>query len=64
MNVTFGLMPPLTKEEATIQYVTKSGKKKRTKLRGKDRKKAYTDRARRDLAEWLSPSNNDETKCA
>tara|TARA_B100000282_G_scaffold129606_1_gene92840 strand:+ start:361 stop:1806 length:1446 start_codon:yes stop_codon:yes gene_type:complete len=64
MNVTFGLMPPLTKEEATIQYVTKSGKKKRTKLRGKDRKKAYTDRARRDLAEWLSSPTNDETKCA
>ncbi len=53
MNITFGLMPPLTKDEATIKYVDKKGKTKRAKLRGKDRKKAYTDRARRDLTIWF-----------
>lgn len=58
MNINFGLFPPLTKEEATIQYETKSGKKKRAKLRGKDRKKAYTDRARKALDEWLNLRKN------
>ena len=37
MNVSFGLMPPL----------------EGPKSRKADRKKLYTDRARRKLAEWL-----------
>ncbi len=53
MNVNFGLFAPLTKDEATIPYTTKNGKIKRAKLRGKDRKKAYTDRARAALIAWL-----------
>ena len=57
MNVTFGLMPPLSKEEATVQYETKAGKKKRAKLRGKDRKRAYTVRAKNDLRLWLDQVN-------
>jgi methylenetetrahydrofolate--tRNA-(uracil-5-)-methyltransferase len=53
MNITFGLFPPLSKDEATIEYENAKGKTKRAKLRGKDRKKAYTDRARIALNEWL-----------
>lgn len=45
MNVNFGLFPP---PELTI---LPNGKKK--KLRGKDRKKAMSDRARQDLEKWL-----------
>ena len=54
MNINFGLFPPLTKSEATREYESKSGKKKRAKLKGKDRKKAYTDRAFSDLQNWLN----------
>jgi methylenetetrahydrofolate--tRNA-(uracil-5-)-methyltransferase len=54
MNVNFGLFPPLEKEEATQEYVNKHGKTKRIKLKGTDRKKAYTSRALRDQAEWLA----------
>jgi len=54
MNITFGLFPPLTKEEATQEYVNKKGKTKRAKLRGKDRKKAYTTRALIALEGWLA----------
>ena len=49
MNVNFGLMPPPGED---MQHAPQpNGKRK--KLKGKDRKKAYTDRARRDLALWL-----------
>ncbi|MCB1532575.1 MAG: methylenetetrahydrofolate--tRNA-(uracil(54)-C(5))-methyltransferase (FADH(2)-oxidizing) TrmFO [Alphaproteobacteria bacterium] len=53
MNINFGLFPPLTKEEATVEYINKQGKTKRAKLKGQDRKKAYTSRALRDLEGWL-----------
>ncbi len=61
MNINFGLFPPLTKDEATIVYKNKSGKNKRAKLRGKDRKKAYTNRARTALTNWL---NTDQGQAA
>ena len=53
MNVNFGLFPELSRDEATVQYEAKNGKMKRAKLRGKDRKKAYTDRARAAMRDWL-----------
>lgn len=53
MNVNFGLFPTLSKEEATVQYENKAGKTKRAKLKGKDRKKAYTSRAMNDLKAWI-----------
>lgn len=53
MNVNFGLFPDLSRDEATVQYEAKNGKIKRAKLRGKDRKKAYTTRARAAMEEWL-----------
>ncbi|MCB1652116.1 MAG: methylenetetrahydrofolate--tRNA-(uracil(54)-C(5))-methyltransferase (FADH(2)-oxidizing) TrmFO [Alphaproteobacteria bacterium] len=53
MNINFGLFPPLSKDEATVRYETKSGKSKRAKLRGKDRKRAYTLRAAQDFDEWM-----------
>jgi len=53
MNVNFGLFPTLTKEEATVKYVNKKGKTKRSKLRGKDRKRVYTTRALNALDAWL-----------
>ena len=59
MNINFGLFPPLSKEKATQEYINKSGKTKRAKLKGKDRKKAYTSRAIKALNEWL-----EETKCS
>ena len=43
MNVNFGLFPPLTG--------VKGGRRNR-----KDRYKAYTDRAKRDFADWLAPA--------
>ena len=46
MNVNFGLFPAV---EPTI---TVNGKRK--KIKGKDRKKAYTDRAKSDFAAWLN----------
>jgi len=48
MNVNFGLFPP---PENPFKIMPNG---KRKKLKGKDRKKAYTDRARVDLQEWLS----------
>lgn len=54
MNINFGLFPPLTKDEATEPYTTKDGKTKRRKLKGKDRKKAYSTRALSALHEWLN----------
>ena len=53
MNINFGLFPPLTRDEATTEYQNKAGKTKRAKLRGKDRKKAYTTRAMNDLKSWI-----------
>ena len=53
MNINFGLFPPLSKEEATVEYTNKKGKTKRAKLKGKDRKKAYTSRALNDLDNWI-----------
>ena len=48
MNVNFGLFPP---PENPFQIMPNG---KRKKLKGKDRKKAYTDRARADLKEWIN----------
>lgn len=53
MNINFGLFPPLTKDEATAEYTNKAGKTKRAKLKGMDRKKAYTARAMQDLENWI-----------
>ncbi len=53
MNINFGLFPPLSKDEATVKYINKAGKTKRSKLRGKDRKKAYTDRAKTAFDSWI-----------
>lgn len=49
MNVNFGLMPEPSKE--MLFTIQPNGKRK--KLKGKDRKKAYTDRARQDFQEWI-----------
>jgi len=49
MNVNFGLMPLPDKD--MLAPVQPNGK--RRKLKGKDRKKAYADRARADLETWL-----------
>jgi methylenetetrahydrofolate--tRNA-(uracil-5-)-methyltransferase len=48
MNVNFGLMPE--PDEDMLMPVSPNGKRRR--LKGKDRKKAYTDRARRDFEVW------------
>lgn len=53
MNINFGLFPPLTKEQATQEYVNKAGKTKLAKRKGKDRKKAYSIRALDALSTWL-----------
>lgn len=45
MNVNFGLFPPLDENDATND--------KGRRLKGKDRKLAMSDRARRDLTAWL-----------
>lgn len=52
MNVNFGLFPPLSKDESTVKYTAKNGKTKRRKLRGADRKAAYTSRAMAAFDEW------------
>ncbi len=57
MNISFGLFPPLTKEEATFEYTNRNGNIKRAKRRGKERKKMYTTRALRDLEEWIKTLN-------
>jgi len=49
MNVNFGLMP--MPSEDMLFPIQPNGKRK--KLKGKDRKKAYSIRARADLDEWL-----------
>ena len=51
MNINFGLFPP-PENPFTIMP---NGK--RRKLKGKDRKKAYTDRAKKDLQTWLSDND-------
>ncbi|MCW9001651.1 MAG: methylenetetrahydrofolate--tRNA-(uracil(54)-C(5))-methyltransferase (FADH(2)-oxidizing) TrmFO, partial [Rhodospirillales bacterium] len=51
MNVNFGLFPPPPAPEP------ENGRKAR-KLRGKDRKKAYTTRALEDLGGWLAQPQN------
>ena len=45
MNVNFGLFPPFEGDEGLNE--------KGRRLKGKDRKKAMSDRARRDLSSWL-----------
>lgn len=50
MNVNFGLFPPLTDDEKF--EILPNGKRK--KLKGKDKKKAYSTRALKALDEWLS----------
>jgi len=47
MNINFGLFPPPENPYITMP----NGKKK--KLKGKDRKKAYTTRALEDLENWI-----------
>lgn len=56
MNINFGLMPLPDKD--MLAPIQPNGKRK--KLKGKDRKKAYTDRARKDLAHWLNSSEKAE----
>ena len=46
MNVNFGLFPPLEGDEGLNE--------KGRRLKGKDRKQALSDRARRDISGWLS----------
>jgi methylenetetrahydrofolate--tRNA-(uracil-5-)-methyltransferase len=45
MNVNFGLFPPIEGSE----FLNEKGKR----LKGKDRKQAMSDRARRDFNSWL-----------
>jgi methylenetetrahydrofolate--tRNA-(uracil-5-)-methyltransferase len=45
MNVNFGLFPPIEGPES----LNEKGKR----LKGKDRKQAMSDRARRDFNSWL-----------
>jgi methylenetetrahydrofolate--tRNA-(uracil-5-)-methyltransferase len=51
MNINFGLFQPLEK----TYTLTANGKKR--KLKGMDRKKAYTERGKADLARWLKENN-------
>ena len=46
MNINFGLFPPVAPT-----FINEHGRKK--KLKGRDRKKAYTTRALIDLDAWL-----------
>lgn len=50
MNVNFGLFPDLPDD--LLRPLQANGKRK--KLKGKDKKKAYSDRALRDLDTWLT----------
>ncbi|MCB1839198.1 MAG: FAD-dependent oxidoreductase, partial [Alphaproteobacteria bacterium] len=50
MNVNFGLFPPLSQDEEW--FTDEKGKRK--KYKGKDRKKALSQRALRDITPWLS----------
>lgn len=54
MNINFGLFPPLEDEYAYT--ILQNGKRKR--LKGKDKKKAYSDRALRDLEQLFLNSEN------
>lgn len=53
MNVNFGLMPPPSDD--MLFPVQPNGKRK--KLKGKDRKMAYSVRARQDLSNWMNENN-------
>lgn len=53
MNINFGLFPE--PEEELLRPIQPNGKRK--KLKGKDRKKVYTDRALNHLDEWLEIKN-------
>jgi len=48
MNINFGLFPP----PENPYKIMPNGKRK--KLKGIERKKCYTDRARKDLAQWIN----------
>ncbi len=48
MNINFGLFPP---PDNPFQIMPNG---KRKKLKGKDRKKAYTNRAKKNLLEWVN----------
>ena len=50
MNINFGLFP--LPEDELLRPVQANGKRK--KLKGKDRKKVYTDRALKDLNAWIA----------
>ena len=54
MNINFGLFP--VPSEEYMRPVQPNGKRK--KLKGKDRKKVYTDIARQSLKNWLEGINN------
>lgn len=56
MNINFGLFPPPTDD--MLRPVQPNGKRK--KLKGKDRKKVYTDRALKDLAQWIDENEFDK----
>jgi methylenetetrahydrofolate--tRNA-(uracil-5-)-methyltransferase len=48
MNINFGLFPPPSDD--LLRPVQANGKRK--KLKGKDKKKVFSDRALQDLAAW------------
>ena len=48
MNVNFGLFPNLSEDDAW--HILENGKRKR--LKGKDKKKAYSGRALAAMAQW------------
>lgn len=50
MNINFGLLPTIAFE------ITTNGKRK--KLKGRDRKKAYTERASKDIQAWIEEVKN------
>jgi methylenetetrahydrofolate--tRNA-(uracil-5-)-methyltransferase len=54
MNVNFGLFPELSDDEA--RPLTTNGKRK--KLKGLDKKKAYTIRGKKDFDQWLTTLQN------
>ncbi len=49
MNINFGLFPPLNKKEVLNE--------KNKPLKGRDRKKAFTERAIRDIDDWINLTN-------
>ncbi len=54
MNINFGLFPVPDDELLRPKIENKHGKLRRKKLKGKDRKKVYTDIARKDFEGWLN----------